>query len=113
VVKIEAELAERNEPQEGAAYRITAVELVRTSVRGYNGYRVLMQSTKKGDDKKYATMLWVRDVAAPTSKLGSFLRAFTEFFGDKDKAAETDNWINHTVKFVSWTPRNREVKVIE
>jgi len=113
MVKIEVELAERNEPEEGAAYRITKVEQVRTTVRGYNGFRVAMQSIKKGDTKTYTTMLWTREVAAPNSKLGAFIKAFKEFFGDAEKALDTDNWINHTVKFVSWTPRNREVKVIE
>jgi hypothetical protein len=113
VVKIPAELAERNEPIEGAAYRIESVEEVKTAVQNYSGFRVALTSLKKGDNQKYATMLWTREVAGPSSKLGSFIKAFTEHLGDKTKALDTDNWIGHTIRIVSWTPRKREIKVIE
>jgi len=114
VVKIEARLAKGEEPKEGGIYKIVAVEEVKTAVQGFNGYRVLLKSTKKGEeDVEYATMLWKREAAGAKSKLGAFLAAFTEFLGDEDAALETDNWINHTIRIVSWKPKDREIKVLE
>jgi hypothetical protein len=113
VVKIPAELAERSEPIEGAAYRIESVQEVKTAVQNYSGFRVTLTPLKKGDNQKYATMLWTREVAGPTSKLGAFIKAFLEFFGDKEKALDTDNWVGHTIRIISWQPKRREVKVIE
>jgi hypothetical protein len=58
-------------------------------------------------------MLWSREVAGGKSKLGAFLNAFTEFFGDEDEALNTDSWVNHTIRIISWKPRAREIKVVE
>ena len=113
MVKIDTKLAVSHEIEEGKSYIIEDVELVRTLVRGYNGYRVVMRSINKQDKNTYATMLWNRDIASASSKLGAFLSAFIEFFGDPDKAYETDNWKGHVIKVVSWQPRRREIKVLQ
>jgi len=113
--KLKTELAEGVEPNEGITYKITAIEEVKTAVQGFSGIRVALEPTKRkeGDDNKYATMLWTRDVAGKTSKMGSFMAAFLDFFGDEDQAFNTDNWIGHVIRVVSWAQRKREVDVTE
>jgi len=114
-LKDKVKLAESIEPYEGGTFKITAVEEVKTAVQGYSGIRVVMQSTKKGEeDKEFATMLWLRERAGASSKLGAFIAAFKDFYGgDEEAAYDTDNWINHVVRFVSWKPREREIRIIE
>lgn len=110
---IDVELASRREPEEGKSYKIEKVEEVKTEVRGYAGYRVIMSSINPKDKEKYTTMLWAREVASEQSKLGAFIKAFTAFFGDPEMARNTDNWIGKTIKFISWKPRSREIVVVE
>ena len=110
-LKGRVELAAGREPEEGGTYKITKVEEVKTAVRGFEGLRVSMTDVKSGEE--YATMLWMREVAGQNSKLGAFIAAFTEFFDDEDMALDTDNWVGHVVRFISWAPRNREIRVIE
>jgi len=113
--KITTELAEGVEPTEGHTYFVTEVEETKTAVQGFSGYRVGLEPTKRkaDDDGKYATMLWKREQAGITSKLGSFMAAFLDFYGDEDKAFDTDNWIGCTVRIVKWAPKQREVEVTE
>ena len=112
--KLNVRLASRTEPREGGRYRIEKVEEVTTPVRGYKGLRVTMRNaTDKNDTETYTTMLWLRDTAGSNSKIGSFIAAFTKFFGDEEKALDPENWVGHTIYMVSWQDRNREVKVVE
>ena len=106
------ELAEATEPLEGQTYEIVKTEEVKTAVQGYNGIRVVMKNTNKSDETEYATMLWTRERAGVNSKLGAFIAAFKDFFGDEDDAYETNNWVGHTIRFISWQPRKREIRVI-
>lgn len=113
-LKGKTQLASAQEPTEGGTYKIVNVEEVKTSVQGFNGIRVVLQSTKPGEENtQYATMLWMREVAGQKSKLGAFLDAFTDFLGDAESALDTDNWIGHIIRLVSWQPRNREIRVIQ
>jgi hypothetical protein len=111
--KIKSELAESQEPVEGQTYKIVAVEEIKTSVQGFSGYRVVLEPEKRkeGDQTKYATMLWARDVAGRFSKLGSFIAAFKQVLTDED-AMNTDNWVGHIIRIVSWQPRKREIRVV-
>lgn len=113
--KITTELAEGIEPLEGHTYFVTEVEETKTAVQAFTGYRTGLEPTKRkaGDDSKYATMLWKREQAGVSSKLGSFMSAFLDFYGDEDTAFDTDNWIGCTVRIVKWAPKQREVEVIE
>jgi len=113
-LKGRAELAKAVEPIEGASYKITAVEEVKTAVQGFSGLRVSLEPEKRkeGDANEYATMVWMREQAGRKSKLGSLLAAFGEFLGDEDEALNTDNWIGHVIRVISWTQRNREVRVM-
>lgn len=111
-LKGKTQLATAVEPKEGT-YKIVEVEEVKTAVQGFSGIRVKMNSTKKGDETSYATMLWSRAEASQTSKLGSFLKAFADFFKSEDDAMETDNWVGHTIRINSWASKKREVEVLE
>lgn len=113
--RIKAELAEAVEPQDGRTYVVTEVDETKTAVQGFDAYRVKLEPTKRkaDDDKDYATMLWAREEAGVTSKLGSFMAAFLDHYGDEDVAFDTDNWLGCTIRIVSWKPRAREVEVIE
>jgi len=114
MVKIKTELAESVEPEEGKTYVITGVENITTAVQSFQGVRVSMKSTLAKDENKYATVLWARERAGITSKLGSFMAAFLAFFdGSEEKAYDTDNWIGHTIRFNKWKAKNREVTVIK
>ena len=84
-------------------------------MQGFDAYRVKLEPTKrkKEDDKEYATMLWKREEAGVASKLGSFMAAFLDYYGDEDIAFDTDNWIDCIIRIVKWAPRDRAVEVIE
>ena len=112
--KIKASLTTGQEPTEGGVYKILSVEEVKTAIQGYSAYRVVLEPEKrKGDDRNvYATMLWSREVAGVRSKLGAFMAAFLDFTGDEDAAADTDNWLEHTIRFVKWQPRDRQIQVL-
>jgi len=113
--RIKTELAEGVEPVEGYTYTITSVEERKTAVQGFQGHRIMLEPTKRKekDDSVYATMLWSREEAGVASKLGSFMAAFLDFYGDEDTAFDTDNWVGATVRIVKWAPRSRAVEVIE
>jgi hypothetical protein len=113
MVKIKTELAESYEPIEGQTYQIKSVEETTTPVRGFKGYRVVLQSTDKKDQKPYATLLWERERAGLTSKLGAFLKAFKEFLPEGEDYTDTERWVGHIIKINKWTPRSREVAVIQ
>ena len=112
--KIKSTLTTGQEPTEGRIYKITSVEEVKTAVQGYAAYRVGLEPEKRktDDTNKYATMLWSREVAGARSKLGAFMAAFIDFTGDEDAASDTDNWLNHTVRFIKWQPRDRQIQVL-
>jgi len=113
--RIKTELAEGVEPVEGYTYVITSVEERKTAVQGFLGHRVMLEPTKRKekDESVYATMLWSREEAGVASKLGSFMAAFLDFYGDEDEAFNTDNWKGATIRVVSWQPRKRAIEVIE
>lgn len=112
-LKGKAQLVKAIEPEEGGSYEITAVEEVTTAVQTFKGIRVSLTSLKPGDKEEYATMLWMREQAGYKSKLGSFLAAFTAFLDDEEAALDTDNWVGHKVRIISWKPKSREVAVID
>jgi hypothetical protein len=72
-----------------------------------------MKSTNPNDTKEYATVLWMRDIAGQHSKLGAFIDAFTKFLGSEEAAYDTENWEGHKIRIISWTPRKREIRVVE
>jgi hypothetical protein len=113
MVKIKTELAESYDVEEGKMYVIKSVEYITTMVRGFKGYRVLLASTDKTDKKPYAVVLWERERAGATSKLGAFLKAFKDFLPEGEDYTDTERWIGHIIKINKWTPRQREVIVVQ
>jgi hypothetical protein len=113
MVKLTGTIAEGKEPEESKNYIIETVESLTTAVQSFKGLRVSMKSTNKKDDGKYATMLWQREITAATSKIGAFMKAFGAFYNDEAQAQETDNWIGHEIKIVSWKMKNREISIIK
>lgn len=89
------------EPLEGRTYTITGVEMFTSKVQSYKGLRVTMV-----DDpgNMVVAPLWLRDEAGQRSKLGAFITAL---------GANTDNWINKKIKFLSWRPKDREIQVVQ
>ena len=119
-LKGKAELAKAEEPKDGRSYVITKVEEVKTAVQGFNSLRVSLdpvdtkeKARMKEEGKEVAAMLWMREVAGVKSKLGSFLDAFSKFLGDEEAALDTDAWLKHEIRIVSWKPKAREVVVID
>lgn len=73
-----------------------------------------MHSVDESDENEYTSMLWEAEVVSQTSKLGSFMTAFRDFYKqDDEKADNTDNWVGHEVRINSWVRGNREVRVTE
>lgn len=108
-------LAKGVEPSEGQAYKILAIDEIKTAVQGFNGYRVKLEPLrrKEGDENEYATMLWKREEAGISSKLGSVMAGFLEHYGDEDVAFNTDAWIGSTILFKKWRERDRAIEVVE
>jgi len=102
------------EPTEGQTYTIVDVEQLKTIRQGFNGVRVRLEPEKrrKEDEANYASMLWTREEAGAKSKIGSFIAGFRDFFGDEDKAQDTDNWKGHKVRFDKWREANRAITVV-
>lgn len=72
-----------------------------------------MKSLNSKDETIYTESLWLTDTATPNSKLGCFIVAFEKFFNDDyEKASDTDNWINHTIKVRDWRNKKREIEVM-
>lgn len=119
-LKGKAELVKSEEPTAGKSYIVTKTEEIKTAVQGFNGIRAEFEPTDtkekarlKEEGKNVASMLWMRIRAGKTSKLGSFLDAFTAFLGDEDKALDTAKWHGHEVRIISWKERAREITVIK
>lgn len=108
-------LAKGVEPTDGQVYIIEDAKMVKTDVQGFDGLRVSLEpkNRKPEDEEEYATMLWYRDQAGVNSKLGSFLKAFQDFYNEEGTAADTDNWIGATILVRSWKARQRDVEVVE
>lgn len=114
MVKLNTELADNVEPVEGEKYKIINAELDKTSVQQFAGIRVEFEpvNRKQNDEESYATMLWTRERAGIYSKLGAFIHAFTEFFGeDEEQAKDTDNWIGHIITIDTWRDKKRHINV--
>jgi len=114
VVKLHVEeAAVLPEPAEGRTYKITKVEDVTTAVRGLKGLRVTLKDASTGEER--ATMIWLRDVAGPNSKLGAFIKAFKDYFSENGVGADykdTDAWVGYRIRIDSWIPRARSIKVL-
>lgn len=110
---IKTELAKGIEPREGNNYIVESCELEKTEVQGWGAYRVVMRSVDDNDDNEYNTMLWDRSRASIRSKLGAFMWAFEQYFDDKEKAQDTDNWIGAIIRVLSWKDKDREIRVVD
>jgi DNA repair ATPase RecN len=114
MVKLKTQVADNIEPQEGEKYTIVSAKADTTSVQQFTGIRVEFEPLKRKplDEEQYATMLWTRETAGKFSKLGAFIKAFTEFFGeDEEQAKDTDNWIGHIITIDTWREKKRHINV--
>ena len=119
-LKGKAKLVNAEEPKDGVSYIVKATEETKTAVQGFIAIRVSLEPTDpkekkrlKEDDVDCTSMLWMRDEAGERSKLGAFLSAFTTFLGDEDEALDTDNWLGHEIRIISWKAKAREMVVIK
>ena len=112
MTKLKTELF--SEPKEGEQYTISGVEEVEVETEGktFDSLRVTMVSQNAEDKTVYSLTLWLTDESSRTSKLGSFISAFRDFFKGKEDANDTDTWLEHTIKIKRWRNRDREIEVI-
>ena len=87
-------------PVEGQIYKITKAETFNSQVRNYAGVRVELED-KKGN--KFLEVLWVREIAGPKSKVGSFIVALGK---------EPAKWVGKTIRLTSWLEKNRAIQVV-
>jgi len=98
--KIKAEVVETPpEPTEGKTYEITSAEIIKTQRSGWDGVRV---GLKDKENNEAATMLWLRERASTTSKLGTFIQTL----GDN-----TDDWTGKNITFITWRERKRQIQL--
>jgi hypothetical protein len=128
-VKINQGLSNFAEPEEGEKYEI--INVSNANAKGYKGLTIEFAPEKQTEQNKkinYRVTAWFgqNETVGTKSKLGAFINAFTDYFETEedskgvpqstDKALEmaqnTDNWLNHIVKIVSWKNKSREIKVI-
>jgi len=88
------------EPQEGGKYVIEAAEIIKTIRRGLHGVRVILRDAK---GERYATMLWIRSIVGPKSKIGAFIKVLGK---------NVAKWKGKRILIKSWKPGNREIEVI-
>lgn len=101
-------------PKENEKYVISVVEQVEVKDRTgktYDALKVSMNSVDKQDKKLYTLTLWLTDEASSTSKLGSFISAFDDFFKGKENAHDTDTWVGHIIQIKLWKERQRVIEV--
>jgi hypothetical protein len=129
MVRINQNISDFAEPEEGEKYKI--INVSDANAKGYKGITIEFTPEKQTEQNKkinYRITAWLgqNETVGTKSKLGSFISAFTDYFeanasdGIREDAIEealemaqdTDKWLNHTVKIVSWRNKNREVKVI-
>lgn len=125
MVKLTSNLGDFSEPEEKEQYTIKSVESVdKEKTKGYIGIVVQFEPTEPTPDTEkidYRTTAWYgnTDIVGSKSKLGAFISAFSNFFGeqtnDADEAVamaqDTNNWLNHTIKIISWREKKREITV--
>lgn len=114
-MKIKGKLVEPTvEPNLREDYKITNVEEIKTEKEGYEAFRVTFEPTHRAtnDQSEYVTMLWKAETIPSNSKLGAFIDAFNAFLEDENVGYNTDNWIEHVVRFLRWKAKDREIEVI-
>lgn len=93
--------------------------------KGFKGLVIELTPEKITEENKkvqYRITAWFgqNDTVGTKSKLGAFISAFTDYFKNEtkdtdkalEKAQDTNNWLKHMIKIVSWKEKNREVKVV-
>lgn len=96
------------EPIEGKTYQIVKVSEKESKEKGLKGFEVVLAPIVKGvvetvRDNFAQTMLWYKEEAGATSKIGSFMSVL----GD-----DTDLWVGKNIRFVEWEAKNREVEAV-
>ena len=89
------------EPPLNTVLTIVKAEVTQTLVRGLRGVRVEFEDSK---GNRYATMLWIRERVGDKSKLGAFIKVL----GKRPSA-----WVGKKVRIKKWSPREREVELVE
>ena len=103
MTKITATIAEElDEIIVGKMYKILSEEIVKTPLQGYDGIRVKVEDIPTGE--LYGTMLWLRPEVGKRSKLGTFM----DVLGN-----DAAKWVGKTIKVVSWSDKNREIKKLK
>jgi len=90
------------EPEVGPVYTIVETERFRSPRQNYEGLRVSFSKGKK-KDVVAQTVIWIRNVYGPRSKIGAFVAKL----GTKHKA-----WVGKKVQLIAWTEANREIEVV-
>jgi len=101
--KIEGELVLPGDEaiEEGKTYKILEVQEFTSQLQGFAGYRVILDA---GKNDKLSIPLWKRSQIGRKSKLGAFVSVL---------GSNTDDWIDKTVRFITWQPRRRQIELVK
>lgn len=119
---LDVEKVEYKPPQEGEDYIIVLTEeqTATTQDGETEKIQVALEPLERNETDKaiYNEGLWKTVRYTPTSKIGSFLDAFENFFKDnkhpqveKPNYRDTDDWVGAIVRILSWAERKRKIQV--
>lgn len=123
MVSLKQKIAQFSEPEEKEIYKIVSV--TETDITGLKGVVVVFDPKHPTPDTEkieYKATLWFgkTKITTPNSKLGAFLSAFVDYFeaqsGDVETAlkdaSNTESWIDHEVRIISWRNKDRKVQIV-
>ena len=101
--KIDSEVVDDlPEIEAGKSYRVTEAEVTETAVRQYHAVALFCERVPDGVE--HNTMLWIQKVVGERTKLGTFLKTLGN---------NTDKWKGKVFEVVSWSEKNREIKLVK
>lgn len=86
----------------GKIYRVLKAEVITTPKQGYEAVEVELEDVPTG--VKHGAMLWIEERLGRKTKAGSFILALGK---------DTNKWIGKTIEIVSWSDKEREVKLLK
>jgi len=92
---------ERPDLKEGEVYTILNAELTTTSVRSFQGVRVVVEPDL---GERFGIMLWIRPAYSARSKIGAFVKLLGK---------NLEAWKGKRIRVLRWRPGNREIELVE
>ena len=127
MVKLTQGVQDFSEPEEKTEYTIIDVSPTNEKkTKGFAGITITfnpVKPTPQNEKLSIKTTAWygTSDTIGSKSKLGCFISGFSEYFESVgnthqesiDMAQDTNNWLNHNIKIISWRDKKRQIVVTD